>query len=117
VSPRKPFARSHPLLFLTAGLILFAAACGDDGSPAQPGDTIDREHFIATYVDLRVTALSGEGRELTDDERARVLSEHEVTEEQLLAFAEAHGEDLPYMKEVWNEVELRLDAERPREER
>ena len=50
---------------------------------------------------------------LPPEARERILGTHAVTGEQLEAFAEVHGADLEYMKELWNEIELRLDSIRP----
>jgi hypothetical protein len=94
-----------------AGVVWAAAACAP--GPAQAGDTIDREIFIETYVDLRVAALGSETGALGDDARAEVLARHGVTAEDLLTFANVHGRDVELMRDVWNEVELRLDALRP----
>ena len=97
---------------LSTVLCLVALACGSSGS--QAGDSaLEREVFVATYVDLRVTALTGDG-ELTDAQRSEVLARHGVTEDDLTGFAEAHGPDLPYMRDVWNDIEARLDATRSR---
>jgi hypothetical protein len=94
-----------------AGVVWSAAACAP--GPAQAGGTIDREIFIETYVDLRVAALGSETGTLGDDARAEVLARHGVTAEDLLYFADVHGRDVELMRDVWNEVEVRLDALRP----
>lgn len=93
-------------------LSLALGGCGTDGS-AGPQAGIDREIFVATYVDLRVTALHG-GGELTDAQRQEVLARHQVTEAELTGFIDAHGQDVAYMRSVWNDVEARLDATRSR---
>jgi hypothetical protein len=79
-------------------------ACGVGTDPAG---VIDRETFIATWVDLR-TAAQTAGEPLPAADRDRVLGEHGITEDQLLGFAEAHGGDPRYMAEVWTEIEGRL---------
>jgi hypothetical protein len=96
------------------GFILAAALAGSlaCGSPppdqGQPG-VIGKEAFISAFVDLREAARRNGG---TIDTRVRetVLANHEVTEEDLLGFAEAHGRDVSYMNDVWQEVERRLDS-------
>ncbi|MEQ9399884.1 MAG: hypothetical protein RJQ04_12050 [Longimicrobiales bacterium] len=102
-----------PTLFVASGLALitFLAACG--GDPSAATGVIDREIFVATYVDLRVTALHGSG-ELSEAQRTAVLERHSVTEGQLTAFVDAHAQDLDFMRDVWNDVEARLDATRSR---
>ncbi len=92
---------------LTA-MALWTGACG--GGPAASEATIDREAFVATYVDLRLSALGATSGEITDAERARVLDKHGVTEDDLLSFADAYGPDPAAMKEVWDSVRVRLQV-------
>jgi hypothetical protein len=84
-------------------MVLLASA-GCRGSP----DTIDRQVFVDTYVELRTTALANLTGQIRPDERDSVLARHGVTEEDLLRFAEVHGRDVEFMAEVWAEVETRL---------
>jgi hypothetical protein len=112
--------RHHPLcprlgataLLVAALLASVGAAC--TRTAPQPAGVIDREVFIAAWVDLRLAALQAPDRRLPVAERARVLREHDVTEEELLAFAEAHGSDIELMKAVWDEVDRRFKDMRPR---
>ena len=97
-------------LVVGVGLALAANACAASGGGQE---TIEREQFIQTYVDLRVGALTDEARQISDEARDRVLAEHGVTEDELLAFADVHGRDVDFMKDVWDEVERRLDEVRP----
>lgn len=93
---------------LVGALALPACRTGPAEAPTAP--SLDRETFIATYVDLRSVAVR-EDRPLMDSDRRReILEEHGVTEGQLLAFAEAHGEDVAFMKKVWDDVEVKLDS-------
>jgi hypothetical protein len=97
---------------LALGLALAAAGCGADASTPAAEGGIDREAFIATYVDLRAATIRGDSFAISDDQRTAILSRHAVTEADLLGFAELHGEDVPFMRSVWDEVEARLDAQR-----
>lgn len=97
---------------LLLGLLLATGACGDDAPPRAAPGGIDEEKFIATYVDLRATAIRGDSFAITDAERAAILARHGVTEPELVDFAERNGANVEYMTTVWNEVEKRLDAER-----
>lgn len=85
-------------------LLLTLAACGgaDDGASAN---VIDRESFVATYVELRVAALHAPDLELTEQQRTEILARHGVDEEDLLEFADVHGRDIQYMSDVWNEID------------
>ena len=107
-APRRRIVR-RPALFAMTLLI----ACGGAGAAS---DTMERETFIQTYVDLRSTAILGEVGELTDEERTEVLERHSVTEQDLFTFVEVHGTDLEFMRSVWDEVELQLDSQRERTE-
>ena len=111
-SSARRFARRRgpaaPLVVIAA--LVAPASCGQGAGPSAP---IDREVFISTYVDLRAAALESDSAVLTDEARADVLDRHGVTAEDLLGFAEVHGRDVEFMREVWNEVEVRMDARRP----
>jgi hypothetical protein len=93
-------------------MALAAAACGRDGPVRAAKGGIDRETFIATYVDLRAVTIRGDSFAISDAQRAEVLARNGVTEAELLAFAELHGENVPFMRSVWDDVEARLDAQR-----
>lgn len=95
-------------LALAAALLVGAGACGDD--PASYDGPIDRETFVATYVDLRLSALGTPSGVITDAERSRVLEEHGVTEDDLLGFADAWGADPAAMRSIWEDVQRRLRA-------
>jgi hypothetical protein len=97
---------------LVLGAALAAAACGGDSSKPAAKGAIDRETFIATYVELRAVTIRSDSFAISDAQRADVLARHGVTEAQLLGFAELHGQDVPFMRSVWDEVEARLDAQR-----
>lgn len=98
-----PFDKIRALAVTSA---LFAVGCG--GSNA---DAIERDVFVAAYVDLRTTALDTDSARLSDADRDAVLARHGVTSDDLLHFADVHAEELEYMREVWNEIELQLDRE------
>lgn len=83
-----------------------AAACG----PSTPEGVIDRETFIEAYVELRVAALSTDTARIAASDREAVLDEMGITEDDLIEFVEVHATDLEFMRDVWNEVELRMDS-------
>ena len=94
-------------LFVAAALA--AAGCED-----PVGEAISREQFVETYVALRVAELRSPRAVIPDGERERVLAEREVTEDDLVGFAEENGVDVAFMQEVWAEVENKLDELRSR---
>ena len=88
-----------------AGALLVVSGC----EPEAP-ETISREAFIEAYVALRVAELTDPGDEVISAEaRERVLQEQDVTEEELLGFAEVYGGDVDFMKDVWQDVEKRME--------
>jgi hypothetical protein len=87
--------------------LLALASCGGDTSPVA-SDVIDRETFIATYVDLRLAATEQSDFRVSPEQRAEVLARHGVSGEELIRFADVHGRDLEFMNEVWSEVETRF---------
>ncbi len=89
--------------------MLIASAC----SAGSADDVIDREVFVQTYIDLRVAALETETQQLSDEARAEVLTRSGVTADDLKHFAEVHGRDLDFMRDVWNDVESRMDERLP----
>lgn len=109
-SPVTRSPSSSPVRTLARGLLvatlLSAVACS-----GPSGDSIEREVFVAAYVDLREAALDTDTMRLGDTDRREILARHGVTEEDLLTFAEVHAYELEYMRDVWNEVELRMDRE------
>lgn len=92
---------------LVAAAVFGLAACGGDPDRGA----IDREVFIDTYVDLRVAALETDSVRLGDGQRAEILARHGVTAEELVHFTEAHSTRLEFMRDVWNEVEVRMDRD------
>lgn len=88
--------------------VLAAALLHGCGGDARPAGVIDRETFVATWVELRRAAMGYRDGVSPADERARVLGAGGVSEEQLLAFIEAHGNDPRFLIEVWEEVGERM---------
>lgn len=110
---RRSTSLGRSLGALLAAVSLGAAvSCANGPADAPAPGAVDRETFVATYVDLRATAVRSETGTLDAAQRREILARHGATEEGLIAFAEAHGEDVAYMKGVWDEVETQLDAMR-----
>jgi hypothetical protein len=49
---------------------------------------------------------------LPEEDRERILSEQGVTQDELFTFIEVHGKEVEYMRDVWNEIEERLNEMR-----
>ena len=102
---RRPARRLARAAAWLATAALPAAACGPDVP-----ETIGREAFIDAYVALRVAELTDRENEVISAEaRERVLEDQGVTEEELFGFVEVHGGDVDFMKELWKEVERRME--------
>jgi len=87
------------------------AVAGALGCDSSAQDAIERDVFIATYVDLRIAASETDSLRIGDVERTEVLARHGVTGDELTHFADVYADDLEFMREVWNEVEVQLDHE------
>jgi hypothetical protein len=109
-----PFTGNPALIRTALASLLLAATVACSGSAPQ---TIDREVFIATYVDLRMAALGTDSARIGAPERDEILQRYGVTADELTAFAEVHADDLDFMRDVWNEVEVRMDVEPEDDER
>ena len=103
-------SRARTLLFI--GLAVSLSACRGDASGLDEAEIIDREVFVAVYVDLRAAAVVTEDGEITDEAREKVLARHGTSETDVLNFAEYHAEDLVLMRQVWDEIEVLLEARR-----
>lgn len=97
---------------LAASVLLgtVASGCGE----LLPGDrgTIDDETFIEVYVELRMAALQSPGMQIQEEDRDRILREHDVEEEDLVRFVETHGADIHRMSAVWQEASDLLSEKR-----
>jgi hypothetical protein len=78
-----------------------------------PRTAVDRETFVAVYVELRLAALSSPTGRITPALRDRILAGGGIDEEALLQFVEAHGRDVDYMAALWTEVEERIENPSP----
>lgn len=108
---RSPLPRSGRTLALFVLLMAAGGAAGCGGGSTEP---IPRETFIEAYITLRTTALRNETGELDPISRDRILEERGLTVQDLLHFVEVHGRDVPFMGELWEEIDSEV-ARRLRE--
>ena len=97
-------------LLLTLCAVPLLAGCRDSGEEIE--GVITREQFVQAYSELRVSALRTEGGNIVLEERDRILAELSLTSEDLFAFVEAHGRDISFMLQVWEEVDHNLETRR-----
>ena len=100
--PRAPKVHAVALL-----LLVLSVGCSTSDSG---GNAIDREVFIETYVDLRISALQTDSQRLAVLDREAILAEHGVVATDLTHFATTYSDDVLFMRDVWNEVESRMDV-------
>lgn len=93
-----------PARLLGAFALLAGLACS---GPAE--ETIDRQVFIDSWVELRIAALDTDSQRVATADRDSILERHGVTAEDLTRFADVHATDLDFMRDVWNDIELRMD--------
>jgi len=106
-------ARTWLLAFVLLVALPVLQACGqEDAGPEEGRETISAEAFVDAYVALRLAALRAPREELDLSEKARILEERNLTDEDLLRFVEVHGTDIPFMHDVWQEVDSLLRAAR-----
>ncbi len=91
--------------------LLLLPACGHR-APTRSG-LLTREQFVSTYVALRKARAQATSKQDFVARRERVLGQRGVTSEQMRVFVRAHGDDLRYMRGVWEEIGERLE---PKEE-
>jgi hypothetical protein len=73
-----------------------AAGC----EPAAP-EGIDRDTFIAAYVDLRRAAVDGQLDSLVRDS---ILRAHDVTETELRGYIDERRDDPAAISDTWREI-------------
>lgn len=83
-------------------------ACVSRGTDPE-GAAIPRDTFVTAYVELREAELNLP-TERVDSARAAILAKHRLTDQDMLTFADVHGRDVTFMKDVWDDVEKRLDS-------
>ena len=97
--------KTQSLYLLLATTLLLAANCAAD----KKSEAIDREVFVGVYSDLRIAAVETDSGSISFAGRDSILDAFGVTQEDLAIFLEAHVEDLEFMRDVWNDIELRMD--------
>lgn len=106
--PRRP-SRLRAVLALALATLLPAAGCGSE--PPSADTAVDRETFIATWIDLRQAALASGTGDIGPSQRQRILDQHGVTPEGMQEFARVRGDEPGYMLDVWEEIERRMRVE------
>jgi hypothetical protein len=100
-----------PRFLAVTALLLVVPGCGD--ASRTEGALIPRETFIETYVELRVAALRSADAVLSDSARAEILARRGVSEDELIDFVSVRGPELDFMRDLWNEIEIRMDSVPP----
>lgn len=104
------WARARGARGLLGAILVWATfACGGEQVPAA-AETIPREVFVDTYVELRMAALHSPDGRVGPAARAEILEAKGVTEADLLEYVDVHGNRVQYMVEVWAEIDDTLRA-------
>jgi len=88
--------------------VVLTLGCSDPPQLGPAPDVLDREVFIATYVALRVETLRSQQATIEPASREQILKENGITSDDLLEFADYYGSNIPFMRDVWNDVEATL---------
>ena len=86
-------------------LVLALALLACDRPAGESG--IDRETFVATYVDLRRATVDGR---LDDATRDSILDAHGTTADELRAFVTARADDPEAIADAWRDIHETLTA-------
>ena len=93
---------------MTRGALLFALAIALAACEAPTADAgIDRETFVATYVDLRRATVDGR---LDESVRDSILAARGTTQEELRAFLTSREDDPQAVADAWREINETLTA-------
>jgi hypothetical protein len=110
-APVRPLAPLAPALFVAVALLAGVGGC-DPGFPTTEGSAgISEEDFVEAVVELRRASLLAPSGILPITERDQRLAARGLTAEALRQFVEVHGVDVPYMGQVWSQVERRLNEQ------
>lgn len=71
---------------------------------------MERALFVEAYVQVRARALESPDATIDPEVRRAILADLGVTEADLETFVEVHGADVAFMRQVWADVETRLDV-------
>ncbi len=102
------------MLAILLGLLSASCSGGDPATGA--GETISSEAFVEAFVALRTSPALGPAGYLPAGEPERVLAEQGLVPDDLRRFVEIHGQDVPFMTEIWTEIESRLAPAAPPDE-
>ena len=96
-------------LWVVAAGALALAACG---TGTASNDGVETDTFVATYVELRLATLRAGVDAIPHADRDQILSDHGVSEDDLLQFVELHGRDPQFMASVWDTIQGLIDEAR-----
>lgn len=101
------------ILFVLAVLVL--GGCAPDTPGSRGGGAIETEAFMQAMVALRLDAADRPGSVLQPAQAERILAERGLRPDDLRRFVEVHGQNVPFMNNVWAEVERRIRETREAE--
>ena len=103
--------------FISIGaVVLSVVACGRGDSNPRADETITGEAFVQAYFQLQVAGLKSSEMGIGIETRDSILSDLNLTEEDLLTFVDVWGSDGEVMLGVWLAVDSLLREERRSED-
>ena len=103
--------RPRPTLVALGAALLLTIGCGDDDATAS-AVALTSEEFIEVIVELREAereALETDSAaEVFARRKSEILAQHQTSEEELRAFAEAATRDLQGFAAIWEDISNRL---------
>lgn len=105
-------------LALVLALLGGVSACGDRGAAAEPGSTLTTDEFVAVVVEIREAereiAFSDSAREIFETRKREILERHGTSEEDLQRFLTERREDIGFLRDLWDTLNVRLRHVPPR---
>ena len=98
-----------------SSVLCLLSACGGEQAP-ESAETISRDVFVDTYVELRMAALHSPDGRVSPEAKAEILEAKEVTEADLMQYVDIHGARVQFMVEVWAEIDDTLRSLRTEED-
>jgi hypothetical protein len=92
-------------------LLALAAGCDDGILGSGRGQSLPRDTFMETMVELRLSAYrENNDGVLPPGAHEEILSRNGVSVEEMVGFIEVHGRDIPFMDSLWTEIDGHVRA-------
>lgn len=89
--------------------IALLCAAGSAACEREPAG-LDEDVYVEAVARLTFADILLFEEDRLDSARVAILAELGTTGEELVAFAERHGDDIAYMHEIWTRIRERVDS-------